>query len=177
MPASEASGQQKSSFASLTNSGPGYGINSATGKPSCSTSNAHSEYHAPSEYHAHSEYLTLAWQNMASITNARNVSREANQKAKQYYTFTFIDDLEEDVAGTGDTIGEDNELDEDESAYNSKFSFEDEEAWLGTRKKANIEDILNNNEKALEDNLQTKPAKPNVIGMIVSQSANCSSKV
>ena len=163
-----ATSGQKSSFAQLSNPSGGYGITSATDKNSTVGLGNYSN-------NTQNEYICLAWQNMASITSARKISREANKKAKQYYTFTFIDNLDEEKEA-GDISEDDVELDEDESAYNSKFSFDDdEEAWLGTRKKCNVEDIINNNdEKTSEDyniDLQTKPppSKQNVIGVFKLQ--------
>ena len=171
--------QQKSSFAPLSiPGGATYGISSATDKQ-C-TMGIYSN-------NTRSEYISLAWQNMATMKSARKVSREANKKAKQYYSFTFIDDLDEDKVENGGMvedceefadamIRDDVELDEDESVYNSKFAFDDEEAWLGTRKKLEVEDILNNNdEKASVKNniVQTKPgmSKQNVTGVLISQTA------
>jgi hypothetical protein len=179
MSATAPSSHQKSSFAPLSVAdSSNYGISSATDKTS-TTSNLPN--------HHFSEYISLAWQNMASIKSARKVSREANKAAKQYYTFTFIDDLDSDnedileKAESGENVFDSLpkkdhvELEEDESIYNSKFAFDDEEAWLGSRNKPEIEDIINNNdEKASVDNAKSKPAgtaKTNVIGVFVSQSS------
>eukprot|EP00091_Calanus_sinicus_P015175 TRINITY_DN3311_c0_g1_i3.p1 TRINITY_DN3311_c0_g1~~TRINITY_DN3311_c0_g1_i3.p1 ORF type:complete len:150 (-),score=52.93 TRINITY_DN3311_c0_g1_i3:41-445(-) len=130
---------------------------------------------------------------MASIKSARKVSREANKAAKQYYTFTFIDNLDSDDDDDLDRVEnseearellplkDHGELEEDESIYNSKFAFDDEEAWLGSRNKPELEDIINNNnQKASVENTSTDTAKcdltgttkKNVIEVFVSQSSH-----
>ena len=182
MSATAPSSHQKSSFAPLVTDSANYGISSATDKPSMVGNFPNNHF---------SEYISLAWQNMASIKSARKVSREANKAAKQYYTFTFIDNLDsedEDILDrvehsekVGDSLPIKNhvELEEDESIYNSKFAFDDEEAWLGSRNKPEVEDIMNNNdekavvEKANTETAKSNPAgtgKKNVIGVFVSQS-------
>ena len=131
----------------------------------------------------HSEYISLAWQNMASIKSARKVSREANKAAKQYYTFTFIDDLEseeeEELGGRANDIGD--LLEEDDSVHNSKFAFDDDEAWLGSRKKPEVDDIINSNKnfEPKGEVVQEKPnlkkavtGKANVIGIFMSQQSS-----
>ena len=133
----------------------------------------------------HSEYISLAWQNMASIKSARKISREANKAAKQYYTFTFIDDLEseedEELGGRLNDIREatvGDQLEDDDSVHNSKFAFDDDEAWLGSRKKPEVDDIINNNKTSEPkcEVVQIKPnankaatGKANVIGIFMSQ--------
>eukprot|EP00091_Calanus_sinicus_P015174 TRINITY_DN3311_c0_g1_i1.p1 TRINITY_DN3311_c0_g1~~TRINITY_DN3311_c0_g1_i1.p1 ORF type:complete len:142 (-),score=47.95 TRINITY_DN3311_c0_g1_i1:264-635(-) len=96
MSAKAAPSQQKSSFAPLSVPvGASYGISSATDKTS-------TVGNFPN--HHFSEYISLAWQNMASIKSARKVSREANKAAKQYYTFTFIDNLDSEDDDDLDTV-------------------------------------------------------------------------
>jgi len=125
----------------------------------------------------HSEYISLAWHNMASIKSARKLSREANRNAKQYYTLAFLDDEDPEEHSRGvqntEVKEEDNtaESEENDSVHNSKFAFDDDEAWLGSRKKSFIAEIT---ESGRKDELDAKPrkvaAKANVIGLFLSQS-------
>merc|ERR1712179_392363 len=68
----------------------------------------------------HSEFIRLAWNNMASIKSARELSRKTNEAAKNYYKLTFIEDVNED----------------------------DDEAWLGSRKKSEILDSVDDSSTA-----------------------------
>jgi len=122
----------------------------------------------------HSEYISLAWHNMASIKSARKLSRECNRNAKQFYTLAYFDDEDPEEQARGnipinEVTEEDNTAESEDSVHNSKFAFDDDEAWLGSRKKSFIA------ENGKEDELEAKPskaapAKANVIGLFLSQS-------
>jgi len=123
----------------------------------------------------HSEYISLAWHNMASIKSARKLSRDCNRNAKQFYTLAYFDDEDPEEHARGiNQISEvaegDNTAESEDSVHNSRFAFDDDEAWLGSRKKSFIA------EDRKEDELETKPSKAatakkgNVIGLFLSQS-------
>ena len=138
----------------------------------------------------HSEYISLAWNNMASIKSARKLSRAANQAAKKYYQLTFIDDMSEDEEKTIDGENCDiQHVEENDSVHNSKFTFDDDDAWLGSRKRPETHDNVDDYstvaaqidmfEKAsvrkeeVNDNKISKNKvsreKQNVIGLFMSQ--------
>ena len=88
--------------------------------------------------HSCSEYISLAWNNLASIKSARKLSRASNQAAKNYYQLTFIDDdmsEDEDKNIDGESCCDIQHVEENDSVHNSKFTFDDDDAWLGSRKR------------------------------------------
>ena len=169
--------EQKNSFSQLT-------VTSSAEAPTPPTNHQYFCRKVNNNSSNHSEFIRLAWNNMASIKSARELSRKTNEAAKDYYQLTFIEDVnedEEEVFG-----GESSEL--NDSVHNSKFTFDDDEAWLGSRKKSEILDSVDDfstaeinmfeRTSARKDKIgDSKPSKirsdkQTVIGLFVSQASN-----
>ena len=135
----------------------------------------------PSHDHAN---LNMKMLNEAALRSARNLSVATNKAASNYYSFTFIDD-------ENDSFEEDLQLNraeetlnatsiEEKSINNSKFAFEDDEAWLGSRRTPKLdEDILNNNKpvgKSSSHVHSEASSHKNVVEVLVSQSEQTSQR-
>ena len=122
--------------------------------------------------------LKMKMLNEAALRSARKVIVEANKKARNYYNLTFIDDDNDEskeelkVNPAEDTLNATSI--ENESINNSKFAFEDDEGWLGSRKPSKVdEDILNNNkaiDKASSNAQSDVTSRQNVVEVLAFQS-------
>ena len=122
--------------------------------------------------------------NEATLRSARKLSVAANKAARNYYNLTFIDDDNDESEEEFKVNPAEETLNatsiEDESINNSKFAFEDDEAWLGSRKTSKVdEDILNNNkaiDKASNNAQSVVTSRQNVVEVLASQSKQKTSR-